>query len=92
MYNIARVKVREAFGNIVQLPTDLCVRESQQTGRREPTSLSRFASGWPWIYSSRLPPDIQFEISWKGLMVMPRRGRMFGCVRCFHVTASLQKS
>lgn len=30
-------------------------------------------------------------MSWKGLTVIPRRGKMFGCVNRFHVTASWQK-
>ena len=30
------------------------------------------------------------EISWGGEMVAPRRGRIFGCFKLFHITASLQ--
>ena len=44
------------------------------------------------MYSGRFPPGTQFEMSWKGLVVIPRRGKTFGCAKCFHVTASLQKS
>ena len=43
------------------------------------------------MYSGRSPPDIQSEMSWRGVIVIPNRGRMFGCVKRFHITASLQK-
>ena len=58
---------------------------------RTPTSPSRSASGCFLMCSVRSPPDIQFEMSWKGVMVIPSRGTMFGCFKRFHVTASLQK-
>lgn len=39
------------------------------------------------MYPVRSPPGIQSEMCWRGLVVTPRRGTMFGCFKCFHVTA-----
>lgn len=44
------------------------------------------------MYSKRSPPGIQFEISWKGAMVVPNSGTIFGCVKRFHMTASWQNA
>ena len=41
--------------------------------------------------SNRSPPDIQVDTNWAGVMVTPSRGTTFGCLKCFHTTASLQK-
>jgi len=43
------------------------------------------------MYSGKFPPDIQFETSWKGLRVTPRRGTIFGCDNRFQIIASRQK-
>jgi len=42
------------------------------------------------MYCGRLPPGIQFETSWREVMVTPRKGKMFGCVKRFQITASWQ--
>ena len=44
------------------------------------------------MYSSMSPSGIQFETSCWGEIVTPRRGKTFGCAKCFHVMAALQKS
>ena len=36
-------------------------------------------------------PGIQLEMSRKGAIVTPRMGKMFGCVKFLHMTASRQK-
>jgi len=33
------------------------------------------------MYSVRFPPDIHSETNWRGSVVAPRRGTMFGCVK-----------
>ena len=60
--------------------------------RSTPTSLSRFASGFFGMYFDRFPLDMKGEISWDGEMMAPRRGRMCGCFKLFHITASLQNN
>jgi len=57
-----------------------------------PTSPIRSALEFFLMYCGRSPPGIQFEMSWKGVTVMPNKGKMFGCAKRFHITASLQKA
>ena len=35
---------------------------------------------------------MKIETSWGGEIVAPRRGKMYGCFKPFHVTASLQNN
>ena len=58
--------------------------------RSTPTSRIRFASGFFGIYFERSPAGMRAEMSCGGSMVAPRRGRMFGCFKVFHIIASLQ--
>lgn len=44
------------------------------------------------MYSGRFPPGIQIDTSWKGVIVTPRRGKAFWCVKRPHITASWQKA
>ena len=55
-----------------------------------PTSPIRFASGFFGIYFDRSPAGMRAETSCGGEMVAPRRGRMFGWFKLFHIMASLQ--
>jgi len=55
------------------------------------TGLSLSASGFFATYSVRITPDIESEMSWRGSVVTPRRGTMFGCVKYFHITATWWK-
>src|SRR6201992_149851 len=57
-----------------------------------PTSLIRVASGFFGIYFDRSPAGMRAETSCGGEMVAPRRGRMFGCFKLFHIMASLQNN
>ena len=54
------------------------------------TSPIRFAFGLFGIYFDRSPAGIRAETSWGGEMVAPRRGRIFECLKLFHIAASLQ--
>ena len=54
------------------------------------TSWIRFAFGLFGIYFDRSPAGIRAETSWGGEMVAPRRGRIFACLKLFHIAASLQ--
>ena len=40
------------------------------------------------MYSVRSPPGIRSEISWGGSRITPRRGTIFGCVKCFQTTVT----
>ena len=44
------------------------------------------------MYSIRSSPGIRSEISWGGSIVVPRRGTIFGCARCFHTTVTWWKA
>lgn len=56
------------------------------------TSPSRSASGCFLMYSRSSPPGIQFEMSWREVVVTPRKGKTFGCVKRFQITTSWQKT
>ena len=60
------------------------------TTRSTPTSPMRFAFGSFGRYLDRFPAGMKAETSWGGEMVAPRRGKMLGCFKLFHITASLQ--
>ena len=59
---------------------------------RTPTRSSRFVSGWWMIYLLGPTPVIQAKTTWVGSLVIPRKGTIFGCTKCFHLTTSLKKS
>ena len=42
------------------------------------------------MYFDRSPAGINAETSWGGEIVAPRRGKMYGCSKYFHTTASWQ--
>ena len=52
------------------------------------TSLRLTVSGWFVIYSVKLPPGIQSEMSRGGSITIPRSGTTFGCQKPFHTTAA----
>lgn len=55
------------------------------------TRLSLSASKLLAMYSVRSLPDIQAETNWRGSVVTPRRGTIFGCAKCFQTTATWWK-
>ena len=58
--------------------------------KSKPTSRIRFAFGLFGIYFERSPAGMRAETSWGGEMVAPRKGRIFECLKLFHIAASLQ--
>ena len=60
---------------------------SHDTAGKIPTRLSLFASGWFVMYAMTFLPGIHSETSWRGMGVIPRRGTMFWCFKCFHTAA-----
>ena len=80
------VEVFQALSDVIQLTKG--VRASLEIGGGEHTRPSRFFLGWVVRYSVRPRPGIQAETSWGGSRVAPRKGAMFLCLKCFHVTAT----
>ena len=88
MDRIAIMKVVEAFRDIRQLAGGKLVAHVVEG---TPTRFNLSASGLFVMYSITSPPDIHSEMSWRGSMVKPRSGTMFGCTKCFHATATWRK-
>ena len=48
-----------------------------------------FVCGCELMWVVRFPPDIHSDTIWRGSKVTPINGTTLGCVKRFHITASL---
>jgi len=55
------------------------------------TRLSLSVPGWFVMYAIRSPPGIQSKANRRGSVMIPKNGTMFGCAKCFHITANRWK-
>ena len=80
--------VVQAICNVGQLVKGFY--RGKNTTREAPTSPSWSALEFFFMYSGRFPQDIQSEISWRGEVVTPMKGTIFGWFKHFHTMASWQ--
>ena len=86
VYDVVRVKIVETFSHIQYLGRiTLSVKCDNKRGL---TRLIRFAPGFSLTNSIRVPFDIFSKTICKGSVVTPTKRTMFGCLNCFHTTAS----
>ena len=89
MYDVICVKIAKAFCYIQHLGR---ITSSIKCDYKERlTRQIRLASGFVSMNSTRVLFDIHSEIICKGLVVMPMKGTMFGCLNLFHIMASSKK-
>ena len=90
MNDTVGMEVTETDNNVKNLARE--VGAPFNVARRKPTRLSRSIDGFLSIYCNSSLPGIQTETNWRGVVVTPRSGTMFGWSRRFHTTASLKKA
>ena len=86
MYDVIRVKIVETFSYIQYLDRIMLPVECNDEKRL--TKLIRFAPGFFWTNSVRVPFGIHSETICKGSIVTPTKGTIFGCLNRFHITAA----
>jgi len=89
MNHIPGMEVAEASGSVGYLVVEVSGTNIMGRMLTSPRwSTREFLS----MYSIRFPLDLQPEMSWGGTVVIHRRGKMFGWIKCFHVTAAWQRA
>jgi len=86
VYDVVCVKIVKAFGYVQHLGRITLLVKCDYKERL--TREIRFAPGFVSMNSARVLFDIHSEIICKGLVVMPMKGMMFGCLNLFHIMAS----